>query len=350
MADEDTLDSGYISNGWSITISTGLPVENDSDLGLSINAVPSAPTLNNTLTYTVNVTNYGPSVATNVIITDILPTGAAYVTNSCNCASGTNGVLSYTASTLAVGSGVSFSFSVTPTALGFLTNIASAFANEPDPNSNNIQTNVMLVTPTSADMGVAISATPNPVLDGGMVTYTVIATDHGPSAATGVAVVDTLPHGFVPLTITPSQGSASNLTGVITWNVGNLGDLSNATMTVVAGVNLPESTLPSSANLDNVSVTSQVFDPAKLNNFASVKTQVDPAMINVTPTASSYMLSWLPGQGNTALQGAVNLTGPWVQVANSSIVPQLIGGQTMNTFTLPGTNGYHYFRLVSQLP
>ena len=73
-------------------------------------------------------------------------------------------------------------------------------------------------------------------------------------------------------------------------------------------------------------------------------------MITVTPNASAYMLSWPTGSGNTFLQGAVNLTGPWANISNSGIVPQLISGQMYNTFTLPGTNGYHYFRLMSQLP
>ena len=126
VVDEDTLDSGYLSNGWFLNISTGVPVENDCDLGLSMTATPAAATLSNVVTYAVFVTNYGPSVATNVVITDILPADATYVTNSCNCTAGTNGVLTYTATTLAVGSGVSFSFQMIPTALGYMTNIASA--------------------------------------------------------------------------------------------------------------------------------------------------------------------------------------------------------------------------------
>jgi uncharacterized repeat protein (TIGR01451 family)/uncharacterized delta-60 repeat protein len=351
VVDEDTLDSGYISNGWSLNINTGVGVEEDSDLGLTVTSAPAFATLSNTLVYSVSVTNYGPAAATNIIITDTLPAGATYVSNSCSCVGGTNGVLVYTVPTLAVGSGTSFSFSVIPTSLGYLTNIAVAIADQPDPNSNNIQTNVALVSPTSADLGVTLTG-PNPVLDGGTVTYTVTASNAGPSTATGVTAVDILPSGFLPLTLTPSQGTASNANGVITWNIGTLGSVTNtkATLTIAAGVSLPEAGLPSSTSLDTVTISSQVYDPAKANNFASVKTQVQPASISVTATGSTYVLSWPVGQGNTILQGTVTLAGPWVPITNSSIVPQIIGGQTYDTFTLPGTNGYHFFRLLSQLP
>ena len=119
---------------------------------------------------------------------------------------------------------------------------------------------------------------------------------------------------------------------------------SYAALTIVAGVNLPEKSLPSSANLDSVTVGSQVYDPAKLNNYASVKTEVVPAMINVAGSGTNYSLSWQAVAGDFVLEGAVTVSGPWMPIAN----PAAVGGQY--TYVLPGTNGYHFFRLVSQLP
>jgi uncharacterized repeat protein (TIGR01451 family) len=352
VADEDTLDSGGITNGWSLNISTGISVEEDSDLGLSMTVSPAAATLSNTLVYTIDVTNYGPAAATNVVITDTLPAGASYVSNSCNCAVGTNGLLTFTVATLPVSNGVSFSFSVVPTALGYITNIAVAIANEPNPNSNNAQTNILLVSPPSADLAVTLSGSPNPVLDGADVTYIAVVTNNGPSAATGVTAIDVLPAGFLPITITPTQGVASNVNGTITWNVGALGSVinSSAALTIVVGVNLPEQSLPSSANLDSVTVSSPVYDPTKQNNYAAVKTEVEPATISVTSVGGTYMLSWAATVGNTVLQGSKNLPPIWVPITNSSVVPQTINGQLYNTYTLPGSSGYHFFRLMSQLP
>jgi uncharacterized repeat protein (TIGR01451 family) len=293
---------------------------------------PAAATLSNTLVYTIDVTNYGPAAATNVVITDTLPAGASYVSNSCNCAVGTNGLLTFTVATLPVSNGVSFSFSVVPTALGYITNIAVAIANEPNPNSNNAQTNILLVSPPSADMAVTLGGSPNPVLDGANVTYTIVVTNNGPSTATGVTAINVLPAGFMPMTITPTQGVASNVNGTITWNVGVLGSVSN------------------SSAIDSVTVSSLVYDPTKQNNFAAVKTEVEPAMISVTPVGATYMLSWPATAGNTTLQGSKKLPPAWMPITNSGVVQQLIGGQLYNTYTLPGSNGYHFFRLMSQLP
>ncbi len=348
MADEAYLDQGYISNGWSISISTGSPVESDSDLELAMTVAPAAATLGNTLIYSISVTNYGPAAATNVIITDALPSGVSCVgTNGL-----TNGVLTFTVATLAVSNGVTFNVGVIPGVLGYITNIAAATANEPDLNANNVQTNVMLVSAPSADMGVTLSGSPNPVLDGANVTYTIVVTNNGPSTGTGVMATNVLPAGFILMTNQTllTQGAITNANRTITWNVGAMTNGSSATLTIVAGVDLPEKSLPSSANLDSVTVGSQVYDPAKLNNYASVKTEVEPAMITVTLSGTHYTMSWPAVAGNIVLEGSTNLPPVWVPITNSSVVPQLISGQTYNTYTLPGTNGYHFFRLISQLP
>ena len=47
----------------------------------------------------------------------------------------------------------------------------------------------------------------------------------------------------------------------------------------------------------------------KVNNYASVKTEVEPAMINVAGSGTNYSLSWQAGTGKFVLQGAVNSVG-----------------------------------------
>jgi uncharacterized repeat protein (TIGR01451 family)/uncharacterized delta-60 repeat protein len=349
VADEDSLDFGYISNGWSLSISTGIPVEENSDLEMAMTATPAAATLGNTLTYSISVTNYGPAAATNVWITNTLPSGVSYMGSSCNCTVETNGltngVLTFTVATLAVSNGVTFNVGVIPDVLGYITNIAAATANEPDLNVNNVQTNVVLVSAPSADVGVTISGGPNPVLDGANVIYTIVVTNNGPSTATGVTAINMLPAGFILMTNQTllTQGAITNANGTITWNAGAMTNGSSATLTIVAGVFLPENGLPS-AKLDSVTVSSQVYDPAKLNNYAAVKTEVEPAMINVAGSGSKYSLSWQAVAGNIVLEGAVTVSGPWMPIAN----PAAVGG--IYTYVLPGTNGYHFFRLISKLP
>jgi uncharacterized repeat protein (TIGR01451 family)/uncharacterized delta-60 repeat protein len=335
-SDDDTLDQGYISNGWTITINTGIPVEADSDLELAMSSTTTSATLSNALTYTISVTNFGPAIATNVLISDTLPAGVAYVgTNTV-----INGVLTLSAGTLAVSNGAVFTVSVTPTNLGYITNIVVATSAQPDPNSNNIQTNIALVNSQSADIGVTLNGTPNPVMNGGAVTYTIVVHNNGPSATTNVTAINTLPAGFQFNSATVTQGTYTNASGKLTWNVGALGSSSSATMTLVSGVNITnQSVLPSATNLDLVTVSSPLFDPTKTNNFAAIKTEVEPASLSVTSTSTTHSISWPVTSTNVALYGATAVSGPWTLISN----PIPVNG--IYTLALPGTNGFHYFSL-----
>ena len=56
-----------------------------------------------------------------------------------------------------------------------------------------ISTNVV----PSADLALAVTAAPDPLLVGGNLTYTMIVTNNGPSPATNVTIRNTLPTGAV---------------------------------------------------------------------------------------------------------------------------------------------------------
>ncbi len=337
-----TGDGGVISNGWVLTISTGVPVENDSDLEVTVNPVPGQATVSNLLTYYLTVTNFGPSVATNVVITDYLPTGVVYLSNSCACGSLANGALTVSLPSLAVGTGTAFNIYVLPMSLGAITNAVTAVALEPNPNFNNMVTNINTVSVPSADVGVGLAGSPNPVLVTGDVTFSIEVTNGGPSAAMDVVTTVVLPPGFVPLAngISASTGTTTNVNGTITWNIGALPFSltgSGPTLTVATQATTP------GIGLSSASASASTYDPLKGNNFASVKIEVDQPLLTVLGPAPTYQLAWPATALNFSLQGASNLPpqGIWKNIPTSN-------GQYL--FTLPGTNGYHYFRLTSHLP
>ena len=102
---------------------------------------------------------------------------------------------------------------------GMLVNTARKTAQtETDPNPANDQSSVSLNADTLADIQVtkAIS-NPAPAV-GEQVTFTVTATNLGPSPATGVVLTDQLPAGLAFVSATPSQGTYVSATGV--WTVG----------------------------------------------------------------------------------------------------------------------------------
>ena len=111
------------------------------DLGVTKtdSADPVSP--NDPLSYTVTVTNTGPSAGTAVTLVDTLPAGVAFVSSTpgppvCNLAGGTltcdlGTVVPATTTT------VTINVTVNPTAAGILVNTATVSGAEPDPNASN---------------------------------------------------------------------------------------------------------------------------------------------------------------------------------------------------------------------
>jgi uncharacterized repeat protein (TIGR01451 family)/uncharacterized delta-60 repeat protein len=343
IVDTVTLDSGVISNGWILNISSGAAVEADSDLELAVSPTPIAATISNVLTYAITVTNFGPSPATNVVLNDTLPAGVIYVTNTCNCATSTNGGLTFTLPTLAVGAGAAFNVVVMPTNLGYITNIVTALANQPDPNSNNVVATLSLVGPPSADLGVNMYGSPNPALAGGDVTYIITVTNGGPSTATDVTATDVLPAGFALLSMSASTGTSTNSSGTITWNIGDLIASPGGTGPTLTLVTKP---MLAEIGLNQVTVGSSVYDPSKLNNYAAVKIEVDE--FSVVGSGTNYSLTWPAAFTNYVLQGAVVLQQQNTSWTTITPAPPVTNGQYV--YTLPGTSGYHFFQLKAPLP
>src|SRR5208282_187208 len=164
--------------------------------------------------------------------------------------------------------GAAFTSYFMPTNLGYITNVVTALADQQDPNTNNVATNISVIGPPSADLGLTMTASPSLVTLGGDVTYVITVTNGGPSQAASVTVTDVLPPGFLYVTNYPSAGVTNN-NGTITWAVGTLNPAASGgtapALQIVAA--------PSVAGiwLNSASVSSAVFDPFKLNNFAAAK-------------------------------------------------------------------------------
>ena len=260
-----------------------LAESDDPDLEVAKSGSSAAVTAGEALTYTLTVTNNGPLDATGVTVTDTLPTGVTFqsATPSQGNCGGTSSV-TCTLNTLAVSDTATVTIVVTvnSSTRGTLSNTAEVSANEPDLTPGNDTATEETTVNAEADLAVTKTDTPDLVIAGETLTYTLTVTNSGPSDATGVTVTDTLPSGITFFSATPSQGSYDSPTGV--WTVGGIADDGGATLTLVFTVN--SSTTGTLSNSAKVSANEP--DPNTANNTDAENTAVD-AKTDLTITKSA---------------------------------------------------------------
>ena len=120
-------------------------------------------------------------------------------------------------------------------------------------------------SPPLADLGVTLTASPDPVLVGDQLTYTASVADTGPMRAPDATLRETLPAGVTFVSATASQGSCAQAEGVVTCSLGAIANGANATATVVVSPT-QAGTLAASA-----AVSGKRQDPNQANDSASAQ-------------------------------------------------------------------------------
>ena len=175
----------------------------------------------------------------------------------------------------------------------------------------------------SADLGLAMTQSTNPVPAGSNQTYTLTVTNAGPNDATNVTVTDTLPTNATLVSATPSQGAACTGSAPLTCNLGTVANAASATLTIVVTVNAGATgTLANTA-----SVVSDQLDPNKTNNTASVSAPITAAA-NVALTIT---------EGGTGT-GTVTSAPAGINCPATACTANFASG-TQITLTATGTGG-----------
>ena len=118
-----------------------------------------------------------------------------------------------------------------------------------------------------ADLAVAKSDGPDPVAPGGLLVYTIVATNLGPAPSPGTAVTDPLPAGTSFVSASPGCTHAA---GLVSCALGTLGASASATVTIVVAVG-PSVT----GTLTNTAtVSGGATDPFAANNTDAETTTV----------------------------------------------------------------------------
>jgi uncharacterized repeat protein (TIGR01451 family) len=247
-----------------------------ADLSITMSDAPDPVLTRRDLTYTITAKNLGPSTASGVQVSDQLRADVVFVR-----ASSTRGTCSFASSTvtcsigsLAKSAAAQISLVVQATVPGTLTNSASVKGTMADPKSSNNSATVTTVIKGQADLSAAISDSPDPVVVGRDLTYTIAINNAGPDGASGVKVVDSLPSSVGFQSATSSQGSCTG-TSTVTCSLGVLLSGAGATVRIVVR--------PITAGIvTNTATTSaSETDPASGNNSATLMTTVSPPVADL---------------------------------------------------------------------
>ena len=244
-----------------------------ADLALIKVGEPDPVLVGGTLTYTLLVTNNGPDPATGARLTDTLPAGVTFVsvTAGQGICSGSPGatLVTCTLGALGVGMQVPVTLVTQPELEGPAVNTASVRADELDRDPGNNTREVTIQVDPAADLQVGKTAHPDALQVGARLTYTILLTNVGPSAATGVRLTDTLPLSVTDVWVMPSQGDCTPSAGVVVCELDGLARGAGATILLSA-----EATAAGRL-LNQVRVAGNETDPAPDNDTASAQAVVE---------------------------------------------------------------------------
>jgi len=183
-----------------------------ADLSVTKDDAPDPVTAGFSLVYTITLTNEGPSDAASVTLSDPLPAGTTFQSLSqpagwsCTTpAVGAGGTVSCSLATFAPGSAVFVLTGLVDSGVAagtVLTNTATATSSTPDPNpGSESATSATTVVGATTTFSIAKTGTPDPVLAGDNLTYTITASNNSSGDLKSADLADTLPAGttFVSL-------------------------------------------------------------------------------------------------------------------------------------------------------
>jgi uncharacterized repeat protein (TIGR01451 family) len=313
-------------------------------LSVTKQASPDPVVAGNVLAYTLCITNTGPSNATGVTLTDMLPTEVRVfryaLPPTCTEADGTVtcdlGTLASDASET-----VLLGVEVNPSTVGTITNTVSVTANERDPDRSNNRATVETTVYPEADLVVTKTDWPDPVRAGQQLTYTLRVTNTG-NVDLHATVTDTLPAHVAPTgtrTWTPdpiAPGKVWTHTVPVTVEVDYAGPLTNVievttdegaigVYTETTSSLKPAIEVDKKASVDTAKMGESITYTYKVTNTGNVTLTAVRADDDRLGTIRLFTITLEPGQTTTGT------------ATHTVVAGDLLRGSLVNIVTVTGT-------------
>jgi uncharacterized repeat protein (TIGR01451 family) len=314
-----------------------------ADLAITKTDGVTSATPGGSVTYTITASNAGPSNATGATVADTFP---ASLTCTWTCAGAGGGTCTASGSgninnTVNLPSGGSVTYTASCTisaaATGSLTNTATvtAPAGVTDPTPGNNSATDVDALGASADLAITKTDGVTTATPGGSVTYTITASNAGPSAATGATVADTFP---ASLTCTWTCAGAGGGTCTASGS-GNLNDTVNlpsgASVTYTASCTISAAATGTLSNTATITAPAGVTDPTPGNNSATDSDTLG-ASADLAITKTDGVTTATPGGSVTYTITASN-AGP--SNATGATVADTFPASLTCTWTCAGAGG-----------
>ncbi|MFY2765495.1 hypothetical protein, partial [Arenimonas sp. MALMAid1274] len=291
------------------------------------------PDVGENVTFTLTVSNAGPSAAAGVSVNDLLPAGYTFVSSAASTGTYNSGTGVWAIGGLANGASATLDILATVNAAGPYDNTASVTATTADPTPGNNSDTETPAPQAVADLTVTKTLTSaSPVQAGAAVSYEINVSNGGPSDVADAIFSDTAPAGLVG-----AQWTCAPLAncGVASGNgdVSLLLDLAagqsvTITMTGTAPVVTPATV---AANTASVTAPAGVTDPDLANNTDTVPAiTVDPLAIDAVNDSAGPVNGFVANTNVVNVLGNDQLNGAAVNPADITLVPVTNGPLTVN--------------------
>ena len=228
--DQTDPNSGNDSDSAPITVA-------GADLAITKTVDDDFPNEGQTIVYTVTLDNNGPDAATNVQVTDLLPTGVTFSSSSPSQGTYASGTGVWVVGSVGSGSSATLTINATVdpgTGGSTINNSASVTASDQGDDIPGNDSDDVDITVQTLDLAIAKSVDDSFPNEGDTINYTLVLTNNGPDAGTNVEVTDALPSGVTFVSSSATAGSYDDGTGI--WSVPSIANAVSDTLTISASI------------------------------------------------------------------------------------------------------------------